>query len=378
MSTTTTPETREADAAQPGRKAEFLGALRRELTSPRPLLVALIAALVVVFATTKPAFLNGTFVIAPLLTNIAIFTVVGLAQMVVLSVGHMNLAVGQLAGVGGLVMGAAFEHLGMPLVVGVPLGLAAGTALGALSGWIIARTGVNSFIVTLAMSFALMGLIPTLYGAWTVGNAFTVQPAGFDEIGRGTFRDVCIGGIACGSPAVPLIILPALVCMAAVWYLYAASRIGREILVTGSNVHAAELSGVPTARRIILVHALSGLLAAVAGFMLAASIGSFTPSIGFEFMLPSFLGPILGGTLLAGGAVSIVGTMLGITLTSVIRKGLELFGVGLETLNVLLGGILLAALATDRLRVVFARLRPKREHSAATLAAELHESEAVR
>jgi len=356
----------------------FARAVRAELRSPRPLLVVLIIVLVVIFATLKPAFLNGPFVIAPLLTTISIFTVVGLSQMVALSVGHMNLAVGQLAGMGALVMGACFENLGMPLLVGLGLGLIVSGLLGGLSGWIIARTGVNSFIVTLAMSFTLMGLIPTLYERWSTGQAFTVQPEGFDVIGRGTFADICIGD-TCGSNAIPLLILPALACMAIIWYFYACMKTGRETLVTGSNVRTAELSGVPTDRRIILVHSLSGLLAGAAGFMLAASTGSFTPAIGSEFMLPSFLGPILGGTLLAGGVVSVVGTALGITLTAVIRKGLELFGVGLETLNVLLGVILLAALATDRIRLLFARRRPPRaEESAATLAVELQDSERTR
>lgn len=349
-----------------------------ELRSPRALLLILIIVLVVILAILKPAFLNGPFVIAPLLTTIAIFTVVGLAQMVVLSIGHMNLAVGQLAGVGALVMGASFENLGMPLIAGLALGVVASTALGALAGWIIARTGVNSFIVTLAMSFTLLGLIPTLYKSWSTGQAFTVSPDGFETIGRGTFADVCMFGY-CGSNAVPLMVLPALGCMAVIWYFYTCTRSGREVLMTGSSIQAAELSGIPTARRVILAHALSGLLAAIAGFLLAASTGSFTPAIGSEFMLSSFLGPILGGTLLAGGLVSIVGTALGITLTSVIRKGLELFGVGLETLNVLLGVILLAALATDRLRLLFARRRPPRAtESAATLAVELDEAEAHR
>lgn len=353
-------------------------AVRAEVRSPRALLLVLIVVLFVTFATLKPAFLNGPFVIAPLLTSIAIFTVVGLAQMVVLSVGHMNLAVGQLAGIGALVTGACLENLGMPLLAGLAVGALASTVLGGLAGWIIAKTGVNSFIVTLAMSFTLLGLIPTLYERWSTGQAFTTLPAEFTAIGRGTFADVCLLGY-CGPDAIPLMILPALVCMAGIWYFYTCTRGGREVLMTGSSLRAAELSGVPTGRRTILVHALSGLLAAIAGILLAASTGSFTPAIGAEFMLSSFLGPILGGTLLAGGVVSIVGTALGITLTSVIRKGLELFGVGLETLNVLLGCILLAALATDRLRLVFARRRrTTKNESAATLAVELDEAEAIR
>jgi ribose transport system permease protein len=323
--------------------------VKKSVANPRVFLLFLIVLLIVMFGMLKPAFLNGPFVLAPLMSSIAIFTVVGLAQMVVLSVGHMNLAVGQMASLGAMVMGMTYELWNFPLVVGLIVGLVAGAAVGGLTGWIIVRTGVNSFIVTLAMSFALIGLVPTMYSWLSEGAAFTTKPAGLDVIGRGTFDTFCVGG-TCGSDAVPLIILPAVAIMGLIWYLYGRTRMGREILVTGSNVHAAELSGVPTGRRIMIVHTLSGTLAAAAGFMVAASQGSFTPAIGGEFMLPSFVGPILGGTLLAGGFVSVIGTFLGITLTLVIRKGLELFGVGIETMNVLLGVILLVALSTERIR----------------------------
>ncbi|MDO9397323.1 MAG: hypothetical protein Q7T71_12305, partial [Herbiconiux sp.] len=296
-------------------------------------------------------------VIAPLITSIAIFTVVGLSQLVVMSVGHMNLAIGPMAAFGAMFMGMSYELWNLPLWAGLVIGLVAGAAVGALAGWLIARTGVNSFIVTLAMSFALIGLVPTMYSWLSVGSAFTVKPEGFDLIGRSPFSVLCLGDVVCGSNAVPIIIVPTIVTMVLLGYLFTRTRIGRELLMTGSNVEAAQLSGIPTGRRIVLVHTLSGVLAALAGFLLAASTGSFTPGIGGEFMLQSFVGPILGGTLLAGGYVSITGTLLGITLTLLIRKGLDLFGVGIETLNILLGLILLIALSADRFRSLGGRRR---------------------
>lgn len=337
--------------------------LRRYIATPRFVLVVLIVVLVVVLVILKPSFLNGPFVIAPLLTSISIFAVVGLAQMVVLSIGHMNIAVGNMAAFGAMITGLTFDLLSFPLVLGIAAGLVGGALIGAFTGWIIARTGVNSFIVTLAMSFALLGLVPTVYAALSAGSAFTVKPDGFDVLGRNTFAQVCLAGY-CGPAAIPIMVIPALIVLAVIGLLYSRTRYGRELLLTGSNVKAAELSGIPTARRIVLAHTLSGLLATVAGILLACSVGSFTPSIGDEFMLQSFVGPILGGTLLAGGYVSVVGTVLGITLTLVIRKGLELFGVGIETLNVLLGVILLVALSADRVREI--RLRRGRTPDAST------------
>ncbi|HZE49367.1 MAG TPA: hypothetical protein VE074_07360, partial [Jatrophihabitantaceae bacterium] len=134
----------------------------------------------------------------------------------------------------------------------------------------------------------------------------------------------------------------------------------REILMTGSNLRAAALSGIPTGRRIVQAHALSGLLAGLAGFLLAANNGAFSANIGDQFLIPSFLGPVLGGTLLAGGAVSVIGTILGATLTEVIQTGLNLLQFQVQDLNVFIGLILLAALSLDRVRHVLAERRGAR------------------
>lgn len=334
--------------------------LSRVLADNRVGLLALIAFLVILIGVIKPMFFSPQFVIGPMLTNIAIFTVVGLAQMVVLSVGQMNVAVGGMAAVGAMVAGITFQSFGVPLIVGLVTGILAGGLLGAICGLLVAKAGVNSFVVTLAMSFALLGLVPTVYAWVSPGSAITVTTPGLHELGRSKTSDLCIGD-TCGPDGIPLILFVSLIAMAVIGFLFAKMRVGRETLLTGSNDRAALLSGVPVAGRLVMVHALSGMLAGLAGFMLGASTGSFTPSIGQDFMLQSFLGPILGGTLLAGGYISVVGTFLGIALTVVIRQGLLLFGVGIEGLNILLGVILLIALSTDRVRALLGqRSTPKK------------------
>ncbi len=284
-----------------------------------------------------------------MLTDVAIFTVVALAQMVALSIGHMNLAVGRMAAFSAMFTGISYDLWGFPFYAGLVVGLIAGASVGALAGLVIAKMGVNSFVVTLAMDFTLLGLIPLVYARYTDVAAFTAKPAGMTELRQSSLGDLCIGGV-CGPIAVPQMMFLTVVAMCVVGWIYKRTRLGRELLMTGSNVRAAELSGIPTARRIITVHALSGTLAALAGFMLAVDTGSFKASIGSDFMLPSFLGAILGGTLLAGGVVSIIGTALGTTLVLVIRRGLDLMGTGLESLNIYLGAILLIAVSMERVR----------------------------
>lgn len=314
-------------------------------------LLVLVIALSVLFGALRPAFLDQRLVLFPLLRDVATLTVVALAQLVALSVGHMNLAVGRMAAFGAMFAGLGYDKLHLPMQLGLLLCLAAGAVIGAVTGWLIARTGVSSFVVTLAMDFALLGLVSLMYSALTEDAAFTSRPAGIDALRSYSLADICVGPV-CGSPAVPQLAQFTVLAMLGLGFLYGCTRIGRELLLTGANPAAAELSGIPTGRRIVLAHTLSGLLAALAGFMAAAGTGTFRASIGDDFMLPSFLGAVLGGTLLTGGVVSVLGTLLGTALVGVIRKGLDLLGVGLESLNIYLGCILLLALSADRIRTV--------------------------
>ncbi|MEU4155269.1 ABC transporter permease [Actinoplanes sp. NPDC026670] len=323
--------------------------------NPRVGLVVLLILLVTLFSTIRPAFLDTRLTLTPLQSDISVYLVVGLAQMSVLSLGHMNMAVGRMAATSAFAMGLVHHTIGGGLLVSLSAGLLVGAGLGALAGFIISRTGVNSFVVTLAMDFALVGLITILYTSAVDGVAFPTMPAGMDALRFDTFADYCAGDV-CG-PRIPLVVPFALVAALLVGLLFRWSRLGREILMTGANATAAELSGIPVRRRVVQAHALSGLIAALAGFLLAANNGAFSASLGDSFLLPSFLAPVLGGTLLAGGAVSVLGTALGATLTQVIYKGLNLLQFQLDQLQLYIGLVLLAALSLDRGRHVLAERR---------------------
>jgi ribose transport system permease protein len=325
---------------------------------PRLGLFAVIAVLVAVFSSLRPSFLNADLTIVPMQADLSVFVVVGLAQLAVLSLGHMNLAVPRMAAVSAFAMGWCYQHLGLSLWLGLLVGLVIGACVGALAGWIITATGTNSFVVTLAMDFALVGLVSLLYSGVGDGVAFSVHPSGMDSLRTDTFSDYCMGNV-CGPP-VPLIAPVAVVAVLGVGLLFRVSRIGREMLMTGSNLRAAELSGIPTSRRTIQAHALSGLLAALAGFLLAINSGAFSADVGKSFLLPSFLGPVLGGTLLAGGAVSVLGTVLGAALTEIIRTGLNLLQFSVQVLNIFIGSVLILALSLDRVRHIVAERRGSR------------------
>lgn len=357
-------------AVQEKKTGGWPASLVRIVSSQQSILAITIIVLFIIFSSTSSAFSSVDFVLYPLLRDTAVITIVGLAQLSVLSLGHLNLAVGRMAAVAAMAAGYCYEVLHAPLWIGLIAGLAVGAFIGAITGMIIVASGVNSFIVTLAMDFALLGFVTFIYTTFTKAAAFTVQPAGMDAWRMGSFGDLCIGGV-CGPSVIPIMVVPALIAMVMVGYMFKFARMGREILATGSNLKAAQLSGIAVNKRIVFAHSLSGLLAGFAGVMLGFVNGSFSAAIGKEFMLPSFLAPILGGTSLFGGSVAVFGTFLGALLTLLIRQGLIVQGFGLETLNIALGVILLFALAVGQIRkgsFIFKRKRimPKRLTGKAT------------
>jgi ribose transport system permease protein len=305
-------------------------------------LFAIVALLWVVFSALAPGFTSpiNLFSIG---RSLAVDIVIGFSQMVVLATGGMNLAVGSIGVCAVMASGFLLQDLGLPIPLALAGALALGAGLGWLNGVAIVRTGVNAFIITLASASLFLGAMLIL----TKAVPYNGLPPEIGAFGR-----MRIGGYVS-----PLLII-ALVIGAALYVLYRHSALGRQILAAGANPRAAAMSGVPVDRVIVISHTLSGLLAATAGLMIVARLGAAMPSVGGEeWLLPSFLGPVLGGTLLAGGSVAVVGTIIGAALVTTIRSGLLVLQIGNFWLQLFLGLILLAAVMADRYRGIFVERR---------------------
>lgn len=286
------------------------------------------------FSSLAPGFLSR-FNLNSLGRSLAIDIVIGFAQMVVLATGGMNLSVGAIGVCSVMLTGYLLQTLGLPIPVAIAGAVLGGAALGWINGFAIVKTGVNSFIVTLASASLFSGGMLILSKA----VPFNALPPAIGEFGKSN-----VGGL-------PSLMLVAIAIGIGLFVLYRYTRLGREVLAAGANARAAQMSGVPVGRAIIFSHALSGALAAAAAVMLTARLGAAMPSVGGDdWLLPSFLAPVLGGTLLAGGMVSVIGTMLGAALVTTIRSGLLVLQVGNFWLQLFLGIILLAAVLLERYR----------------------------
>ena len=304
-------------------------------------LFIIVALFWVFFSSLAPGFLSR-FNLNSLGRSLAIDIVIGFAQMVVLATGGMNLSVGAIGVCAVMLTGYLLQTLGLPIPVAIVGVLLGGAALGWLNGFAIVKTGVNSFIVTLASASLFSGGMLIL----TKAVPFNALPPAIAEFGKSN-----VGGL-------PTLMIVAIAIGIGLFVLYRYTRLGREILAAGANARAAQMSGVPVGRAIIFSHALSGALAAAAAIMLTTRLGAAMPSVGGDdWLLPSFLAPVLGGTLLAGGMVSVIGTMLGAALVTTIRSGLLVLQVGNFWLQLFLGVILLAAVLLERYRAALSLKR---------------------
>lgn len=291
-------------------------------------LVAL--ALVCGFAAYRyPQFLSEANLTNVLRQN-SMLGLVALGMTFVILTGGIDLSVGSLLAVAGVV---AAHLAGRGLFVALVAGVALAALLGLANGVIIARARVQPFIVTLAMMIAARGLALVATGEQTVRVDRSAQ--GFTELGRGT---VDLGPLAL---PVPVIILVAAYVLG--WLVLNHTRFGRHVFSIGDNEEAARLMGLNVRRVTIGVYALSGALAGLAGVILASRLGAGQPVAGQGWELDAIAAVVVGGTLLTGGKGSAAFTLVGVLLLGVIFNIFNLEGSITPWWQQVLRGIILLA-----------------------------------
>jgi ribose transport system permease protein len=300
-----------------------------------PAIVCLVA--VAAISIAQPSFLSP-FNILVLLSAISVNMVVALGQLVIIAIGQMNLALGAFGGLVAICFVAAMELYGVPPIAAMLIGLSIGMLAGVATGFIIARTGISAFIITLAGLQIFKGINLGI----TEAQPFYGVPQAVKDFGNlGIF----------GSP-IPWLVLPMIAAGLGMWYLFNRLRIGRYILAVGGNRTAAELSGINVTATIIWAYAISGALAAIAGMMLVARLQIGQPTIGDDWLISSFAAPVIGGAVLTGGHVSVAGTFFGVVIIAIITQALVLFAIDPFVVQIVLGALILWAVGINRFREI--------------------------
>jgi ribose transport system permease protein len=292
-------------------------------------------AIALVFAT--PLFLQPSNMLNVLLTA-AVVALIAAGQTYVIILAEIDLSVGAVLGFSAITTATVISQYGP--VAGLAAGLAVGALAGLINGVLVTKAKMPSFIATLATMSIFAGL--TLQ--FSQGNPVKVTDAMFLALGQGSLLGI-------PTPIWIMLVLGVLF-----GYILARTRYGRELYATGDNADAARLAGISTDRVKIIAFMISGVLAATAGFILTARLGTAQPTAGTGLELAAIAAVIIGGTSLAGGRGALLGTLVGAVLLAMIDNGLNLLNVSPFLQSVVKGAVILLAVFVDRNSGVLMRI----------------------
>ncbi|MDX6603490.1 MAG: ribose transport system permease protein [Solirubrobacterales bacterium] len=291
-------------------------------------LVVMVIVFSILIPDTYPTWRNAKAI----LTSESTVLMVSLGLLVPAVVGEFDLSVGAMVAFASIEMALLSASMVWPIALA--LTLLSAVAIGLVSGFLVVRIGVNSFIATLGMATLLGG-----GSLWISGGAAVTEniPESVTNLGQNEVLGI------------PLPVIYVAILAVILWYGFNHMPIGRKLYATGGNRTAAELSGVRTKRLVIGAFVASAAVAALAGVVTMMQAGAGSPSVGPELLLPAFAAVFLGSTTIIPGRFNVVGTVVGILLLAVGVSGLQQLGAEYYVVPLFNGGVLLVAVALSRI-----------------------------
>jgi ribose transport system permease protein len=322
-------ETKVAESKKPS----FL----KKLTQQREFSIFLIViALFVILSFASPYFLSEANLMSVLL-GLSTESIIACGMIMVIITGGIDLSVGSVTALVGAICGYCMKTLELPVIVAILIGLAVGISIGFINGTLISRLGINAFIITLGWQYIARGLVMVV----TNGLNISPLPKAFNNLGQGKLF---------GAIQYPIIVM--LILMVCGDILLRKSRFFRQNYYIGNNEKAAALTGINVPKMKTINFMINGGLAAVAGILLTARLGSASSTAGTNLEFKAITAVILGGASLAGGSGTILGAFLGSLLMGLITNGLNLLGVDVYWQTFVIGCTLLLAVILDNFKVM--------------------------
>lgn len=327
------PETPEQE---PRRIPKRSGSATRDRFKPSRVLAThgllfLTVILVVTFSLLLPDTFPTKLNIRSILANESVTSLVALAVMVPLAAGQFDLSVGYILGMTSILAIGLQLKSHVPWELAVTGGIAAGGVIGAINGILVAYVRIDSFIATLGFGTFVLGI-----SEWYTGG---LQLAGPLPQGFVSFANWSLFSVIPGAAVYVLVVAFLL------WLVLEFLPAGRRLYAMGFNYKAAELVGVPAKRYVLCAFVASGLLSGFGGAVIASQLQSAQSTLGAAYLLPAFVGALLGATSVRPGRVNVGGTLLAVLLLAVGIAGLNQESAQFFVTPLFDGGMLVAAVA---------------------------------
>lgn len=294
-------------------------------------LLVLTALLFLIFSLALPRTFPTRDTVDSILSNQSIPAILALAAMVPIVTGAFDLSIGYGLGLAHVMVMQLVAVSGWPWPLACLAVIVGGGAVGVLNGVIVEFGRIDSFIATLGTGSMLYALTGWITDGGRIVPGPQGLPAAFTDIYNSTFL---------GLP-VPAFYVLALA--AALWLVLERLPLGRYLYVVGSNPRAADLVGIPIRKYTVYAFAASGLIVGFAGVLLAAQQQIGNPSVGLDYLLPAFVGALLGSTAIKPGRPNAMGTVVAVAVLAVGLTGIGQMGADFWTIPLFHGGTLLLA-----------------------------------
>lgn len=299
------------------------------------IIIALLAMCVflVIFPTTRSTFLTPKNVFNILRQNASnLFLATGMTMVIIL--GGIELSVGSVIALSGVVAAGCVVNFGLPEIVGFLAAIGVGALVGMFNGLVICKTDIPPFIVTLASMNITKGIALVLTGGSPIRcmtDAFKFPGAGY----VGPFP----------TPVILMIIVFIIAAM-----IVNRTQLGRHIYAVGGNAQAAKFSGINVQKVKFIVYTYTGIMSGIAGVVVASRLYSGQPRAGEGAEMDAIAAVVVGGTSMSGGSGRLGGTLIGVLIIGVLNNGLNLMGVDSNWQYIVKGFVILLAVYVDFIR----------------------------
>ncbi|NLV59054.1 MAG: ABC transporter permease [Clostridiales bacterium] len=322
--------------------------LRKKLAQNKMFSIGLILFGMFLLATFTNPYFFTEYNLQSVVRDLAFIGIVAIGQSCLLLLGELDLSVGKIASLSGVLGGMMMVNYGLNPWFSFVTCILLGALFGAINGTIITKLKLNAMVVTIGMQ----GLYGGINLVLTKGKAITKVPESIYVLGTGTFMKV------------PVPFLFTLAVLIIVVFLIKKTKFGRYVYAIGNSREAATILGVKTDSVRVKVYTLMGALSALAGMLMMARLGASQPSIGDNWPMNSIAASVIGGLALTGGVGNPAGALIGAAIIMLIQNMIVLYGVNVYWQTAVSGIVVVLAISIDSITVILGERRLRKAHIA--------------
>lgn len=318
----------------------FINALKK---SNMTAMAAILVIMIIVASVVSPYFLN-VYNLQSVLRDLAFVGMIGIAQSLLLLVGELDLSVGKIACLSGILTGMLMVNVGLNPWLCLVIGLFLGLLFGFINGIIITRLRLNSMVATIGMQGVYGGINLVI----TKGKAVTGIPADTQVLGKQSIGPIPIPFIIC------------IIVLILILFMVKKTKTGRYIYAIGNSKEAAKILGIKVDRIRVMIYSIVGLISSLAGLLYVCRLGSAQTAIGEDWPMNSIAASVIGGVSLTGGVGNPAGALIGAAVITIIQNIIVLFGVNSYWQSAVSGIVVVLAISFSSISAIVRENRQKR------------------